>query len=356
VKTFLGGLAARIALASLSVSAVAVAIVAVGVLIFGEASFTWLMVQHGSDTATARAMFDESVRTALVVAAVVAVAAALTWGLYLARRISRPLEQVGSAARRLAQGERGVQVSRAGPAELASLADSFNQLSTQLEQQERERVELIENFAHELRTPLTNLLGYLHGMRDGVVEPGPEVLDALREEVERLHRLSMSLDALTESGSTDTGARMARVDLVALIRSAVDLSAPLFERAHVRVELDLPPSLAAFAVPDHLSQVLSNLLQNGQRYTPPGGTVTVTARRDGGSLLVVVANTGAQVPASQLARVFERFYRVDPSRDRATGGAGIGLAIVKQLVEQAGGRVGAESSAGMTRFWFSIPT
>jgi signal transduction histidine kinase len=352
----LRGLAATIALASLSVSAVAVAIVAVGVLVFGEASFTWLMVQHGSDTATARAMFDESVRTVLVVATVVAVVAALACGLYLARRISRPLELVGGAARRLAQGERGVQVGRTGPVELVSLADSFNQLSTQLEQQERERVELIENFAHELRTPLTNLLGLLHGMRDGVVEPGPEVLDALREEVERLHRLSMSLDALTESGSADPGARLVRLDLVALIRSAADLSAPGFERAGVRVELDLPTHLPAFAVPDHLSQVLSNLLQNAQRYTPAGGTVTVSARREGGSLLVCVANTGAQLAASHLARVFERFYRVDPSRDRATGGAGIGLAIVKQLVEQAGGRVGADSHAGTTRFWFSIPS
>jgi signal transduction histidine kinase len=145
------------------------------------------------------------------------------------------------------------------------------------------------------------------------------------------------------------------LDMVPVIRSAVELAALGFQRARIRVDLDLPPSLPAVAVPDHLSQVLANLLQNAQRYTPAGGSVALSAWRDGGSLLVSVANTGPEIPQGQLARVFERFYRVDRSRDRATGGAGIGLAIVKQLVEQAGGRVGAESSDGTTRFWFTLP-
>ena len=108
-------------------------------------------------------------------------------------------------------------------------------------------------------------------------------------------------------------------------------------------------------IPDRLAQVLANLLSNAVRYTPAGGVVTVRAERRPGDVLVSVANTGDGIPAEDLDRVFERFYRVEKSRDRARGGAGIGLAIVKQLVEGAGGRVGAESGDGQTRFWFSLP-
>jgi signal transduction histidine kinase len=139
------------------------------------------------------------------------------------------------------------------------------------------------------------------------------------------------------------------------VRSAVELSGPAFERGGVSVELDLPPALPARANPDHLAQVLANLVSNAARYTPPGGRVTVRAERRAGDVLVSVVNTGESIPPGDLERVFERFYRVDKSRDRARGGAGIGLAIVKQLVEAAGGRVGAESADGTTRFWFTVP-
>jgi signal transduction histidine kinase len=117
----------------------------------------------------------------------------------------------------------------------------------------------------------------------------------------------------------------------------------------------VPESLPARANPDHLAQVLGNLLSNAVRYTPAGGSVSVRAERRPGDLLISVANSGDPIPPDDLDRVFERFYRVEKSRDRARGGAGIGLAIVKQLVEAAGGRVGADSSDGQTRFWFSLP-
>ena len=349
------GIAVRIAAASLLAVAVAVAIVAIGVLTVGEASFTSVMAEHGTAAASAQAMFDDSVRRVLLAAIAVGLGTAVTCGAYLAHRISQPIERVGAAARLLAQGELGITVPRAGPPELVSLADSFNQLSAELDRQERQRVELIENFAHELRTPLTSLVGYLHALRDGVVEAGPEVFGWLGEEVERLRRLSLSLDVLLDSDPDGARARREDLDLSAAIRSAVELAAPGFERAMVHVELDVPRRLAAAAVPDHLRQVLANLLQNAERYTPAGGTVTVSARAEPGSVLVSVVYTGGEVAAVDLDRVFERFYRIDLSRNRASGGAGIGLAIVKQLVEQAGGRVGADSTGGATRFWFTLP-
>jgi signal transduction histidine kinase len=139
------------------------------------------------------------------------------------------------------------------------------------------------------------------------------------------------------------------------VRSALELATPAIERAGLRLVTDIPPTLPARADMDGLSQVLANLLSNAVRYTPRGGTITVRAERRPGDLLVSIANTGDGIPPEDLDRVFERFYRVEKSRDRARGGAGIGLAIVKQLVESAGGRVGAESRDGTTRFWFSVP-
>ncbi len=346
-------LATRLVLAALAVALVAVGTITTGVLVVGAYVFQELMVAQGESKAAVEAMWQHSVVTVVAVAAAGAAVLSVGLGVFLAWRLSRPLSRLGGAARRVADGDYGARVAREGPRELVSVADSFNQMAEALEAQERQRAELVTNFAHELRTPLTNLRGYLEAMRDGVMAPSADVFDSLREEVDRLERLSRSLDSL----SGDVPAEPVELDLAVAIRAVADLARPGFERDGLRLQVELPASgqLRARAVPDHLSQVLANLLQNAQRYTPEGGTVTVTAAAAADSVLVTVGNAGAEIPAADLPHVFERFYRVDKSRDRARGGAGIGLAIVKQLVEQAGGRVGAESGPGATRFWFRLP-
>jgi signal transduction histidine kinase len=153
----------------------------------------------------------------------------------------------------------------------------------------------------------------------------------------------------------NTGQSLTEVDLAAAVRAAVALSGPSLERAGLTVDVRVPDRLPARADPDGLAQVLGNLLQNAIRYTPSGGRVDVRAERRSDDILVSVSNSGEGIPAEDLPHVFERFYRVDKSRDREHGGAGIGLAIVQQIVESGGGRVGAESERGMTRFWFSVP-
>jgi signal transduction histidine kinase len=269
--------------------------------------------------------------------------------------LARPLDEISGAARRIADGDYAARVPREGPEELASLADSFNQMAASLERQEQMRRDFIANAAHELRTPLTNLQGYLEALRDGVIVADAATYESLHEEADRLVRLSRSLDALAEGDADTSPATRIELDLAAAIRSAIDLAAPAIERAGLRLETGLPPSLPARADPDRVAQVLANLLSNAIRYTARGGLVTVRAERRPADVLVSVTNTGDSIPADDLDRVFERFYRVEKSRDRARGGAGIGLAIVKQLVESGGGRVGAESAEGQTRFWFSIP-
>ena len=224
-----------------------------------------------------------------------------------------------------------------------------------LSDQERARKDFIVNAAHELRTPLTNLQGYLEALRDGVIAPTPEQFRSLHEEAERLVRLSRSLDALAENDRMDRAVVRQRIDVVQAIRSAFELTRPAFEAKAIRVELALPDRLAARAEPDGVAQVLANLLQNASRYTPDGGSAWIRAGSRSSQVVVYITNTGEGIPPQDLPHVFERFYRVEKSRDSARGGAGIGLAIVKQLVEASGGAVGADSGDGVTRFWFALP-
>src|SRR5256885_537836 len=349
------GIAVRIAALSLLVAAVAVAVIAIGVLGVAQTTFSRLMVQAGQSAATARAMFDHSVVAVFIGAGVIAAVVSVVLASLLAIRLARPLDEIAAGARRVARGEYQVRVQRAGPEEVASLADSFNQMAEALQQQERMRRDFIVNAAHELSTPLTNLQGYLEALRDGVIAPSTQQFQSLHEEVDRLVRLSQSLNTLAEDNGAVRARTLQTIDLVPALRAAVELARPSFDGKAIRVELNLPDRLAARADPDQLAQVLANLLQNASRYTPDGGMVRVAAEARRNDVLVSVSNTGQAIPQQDLPHVFERFYRVEKSRDRARGGAGIGLAIVKELVEATGGRVGAESQAGVTRFWFSLP-
>ena len=349
------GIATRIALAALIAAGVGLLILAVGVTFVGAEIFRALMAEVGVSADHAQEMYDRSVTTVVLAAVVVAAIASVVLAIIMARMLARPLAEVGAAARRIAQGDYAARVPRDGPDELASLADSFNQMAASLERQEETRRDFIANAAHELRTPLTNLQGYLEALRDGVITADRATYESLWDEAERLVRLSHSLDALADGDAATAPPRLEEVDLSAAIRAAFDLAQPGLERAELGLVVDLPDRLPARANPDALAQVLGNLISNAALYTPAGGTVTVRAERRASDLLVSISNTGDRIPAADLERVFERFYRVEKSRDPARGGAGIGLAIVKQLVEAAGGRVGAESREGLTRFWFSLP-
>lgn len=348
------GIAARIFLAALATAAIGLAILALGVLVVGARTFEQLFIEAGDTAEHARGMYDASVSSVVFVAVAVALVTSIIISLILARRLARPLADVGSAARRVAAGDHSVRVPRDGPEEIRDLADSFNQMAASIGEQEQVRRDFIANAAHELRTPLTNLQGYLEALRDGVIEADAATYDSLWEEAERLVRLSRSLDALADGDAVLESGRLEEVDLSAAIRSAIELVQPQVERAGLTLGVDVPEHLLARANPDHLAQVLANLLSNALRYGSAGGSIVVRAERRPADLLVSVINSGEPIPVADLGRVFERFYRVEKSRDRARGGAGIGLAIVKQLVEAAGGRVGAESSDGRTCFWFSL--
>jgi two-component system sensor histidine kinase BaeS len=299
-------------------------------------------------------MFDSSVSVVLLLAGIVAAVGAVALALVLSRRIARPIERLAVIAGRTAEGDLRTMAPDEGPAEVRALAAAYNVMVDRLAEQEAIRREFVMNAAHELRTPLTNLQGYLEALRDGVLPPDPATFDSLSEEVDRLSRLAASLDLLT--GGEAGRALPADLDLAVAVRSAADLAAPAFARRGIAIEVAAPGPVIVHARVDELAQILSNLLQNAVRYTPAGGSARLELERSGGSAVVRVTNSGPGIPAADLPRVWERFYRVEKSRDRGSGGAGIGLAIVRRLVEEAGGHVGASSDAAATTFWFALPT
>jgi signal transduction histidine kinase len=349
-----GGIGLRIAGTAVLVAGVALVILAGGVILVGSQTFAALMADHGVSTASSDAMFQDSVVQIVLVAGAVAVIVAVVLAALISGRLVQPLREIGVTARRIAEGHYESRIARRGPDEIVNLADSFNLMAASLEAQEQMRREFIANAAHELRTPLTNLKGYLEALRDEVIPADRATFESLWEETERLVRLSHGLDTLA-AGDTAGPLTSTDVDLAQAIRSAVELVQPMARASGLAISLDVPERLPTRGDPDQLAQVLGNLLQNALRYTPEGGNVAVRAERRPADILVSVSNTGPGIPAADLAHVFERFYRVEKSRDRASGGAGIGLSIVKQLVDAHGGRVGAESDGRMTRFWFSLP-
>ena len=341
-------------MACLLVMALAVAIIGTGVLQVARVQFEQLMMKHGSSAAEASAMFQQTVSMIFATAALLAAILSVVLAMILARYITRPVEKVSEAAGRLARGDYRARAVEQGPNEIRSLATAFNSMADSLQLQEQVRRDFVAGAAHELLTPLTNLQGYLEGLRDGVVAPNQAVFASLHEESDRLVRLSRALLDLAEAPSRTATAE--DIDLRKVIESTVQLLAPAMHRRGVQVTVGLPHAVVVRSNPDHLTQVLFNLLQNASRYAQDGGTVDVQAEHRGRDVRISVSNNGGSISAHDLPRIFERFYRVDKARGRDSGGHGLGLALVKQLVEAEGGEVGADSGEGRTTVWFTLLT
>ncbi len=285
----------------------------------------------------------------------VVVAAGAT--LFLSRRILRPVESLAQAARGLSRGDLTQRVTVRFKDEFGELANAFNAMAQDLERTEQLRRNLVADVAHELRTPLSNVQGHLEAIRDGLLPPDPVTLDSIYEEVLLLARLVEDLQELTLADAGQLTLLRQSADVVEIVRRAVAAAQPPASVKGLTLEATLPDQPAAAEVdPERIGQVLRNLLSNAITHTSAGGRVTVNLNDDGDEMRISVADTGAGIPSEDLPYVFERFYRVDHSRLRATGGAGLGLTIAKRLVEAHGGTIGVESEVGKgSRFIFTLP-
>jgi signal transduction histidine kinase len=332
-------------------------VIVLAVLRFSSEQIMHLIMVGVDSPEEAQAMFDLYVMRVLLVAAAIGILGGGLAATWLVRRVLRPIEQLTDATLALASGDLAARVAEPPEAELQRLASAFNRMASSLERVEHLRKGLVEDVAHELRTPLTSLRGYTEALADGVVEPTPEMLRLVQSEIERLARLVEGLDQLARGDHEMRRRAWVEVDLAAMMEGALELVAPELRSRNIRVSVHADPDLPlVMADADAIGQVVSNLVQNAARYTDDGGDIVVRLATDGDLLRCSVENTGPTIPSAELPLIWERMYRTDPSRARSSGGAGIGLAIVRQVIEGHGGSVGATSGNGRTSVWFLMPT
>ncbi len=292
----------------------------------------------------------------LIVVAVIAGVVALALGLILIRQIVRPVKLLNHAAREVAGGNLSYRVNIRSKDELGDLGGSFNAMAGSLEAAEAERRRMIADISHELRTPLTVIEGTVDGIQDGVFPADRQHLDAIKEQTALLTRLTADLGDLSLAESGRLRLQMASADVADVVRRGLMAFAAPARGKGIELASDLAPGLPRVEVDvARIDQVLGNLMSNAVRHTPAGGRIAVSAKAidrdlahgiDSPSVLISVADTGEGISPEHLPHVFDRFYRVEESRSREDGGAGLGLAIVRQMVLAHGGQAWAESEPG----------
>ena len=304
--------------------------------------------------------FRASMFESLGYAVTASVIAALLVSFFISRRIVAPVRTLTNASQHIAEGHYAERVQVNGSDEIAQLAARFNKMTTQLEQVESMRRQLIGDVTHELRTPLTSIKGYMEGLIDGVLPSTPETFDQIHHEADRLSRLVDDLQELSRVEAKAYPLDFRSLTVPNLVQTTLKRLSPQATAKRISLRSSLPADLPhVLADEDRITQVLVNLVANAIQYTPEDGEVTISAARHENEIYISVKDTGIGIPPEYLANLFTRFYRVDKSRSRnAGGGSGIGLTIAKHLVEAHGGRIWVESTGegqGST-FSFSLRT
>src|SRR5262245_20604236 len=302
----------------------------------------WVMFHMGDDVKIL-AVTAASASTALLVA------------LLVARPIGQGIDRLGAASASLAAGDLAARAPEEGPAELAELARSFNEMAANLSSLFDARRELVAWASHDLRTPIASLQAMLEAVEDGLAPP-EAYLASMAEQVRTLARLVEDLFELARIDAGVLTLELRKAELAALIEACVRGLGAEARSRNVSVEARVANGVSAHCAPEQVERVLYNLLTNAVRHTPPDGSVAVPAEADPQEVRIVVEDTGDGLTPEAAARMFERFWRGDGARAAGDGGAGLGLAIARGLVEAHGGRIWAETRPeGGTRVSFTLP-
>ena len=293
--------------------------------------------------AVAATVFADDIGLNRRLGVIVAVLLALLVVQLLARGMTAPLREMAVAAAAMARGEHGQQVSVRGRDEVAQLAEAFNAMSAELAETDRQRRELVANVSHELRTPLSALQATLENLIDGVQPADPATLEAMHEQVARLGRMVTQLLDLSRMEADEAPLNKCSFAVASLLRRVREEASLRAPKGFDLEASATPADLELVADEERIHQVMTNLVDNAIRFSPPGGSVRVSATAQNGSVRFEVADEGPGIPADQRSRVFERFYSLDEAR--SGGGPGLGLAISRWIVEMHGGEISADEAA-----------
>jgi len=319
--------------------------------------FMTLMEKYHVSPEPAHDMFVEAIHRYLVWASLAAVILAVILSYFMMRRVLSPLIQMTVISREIAAGNFVLRVPAVSEDEVGQLARAFNRMSESLEKIERLRRDLMIDVAHELRTPLTNIRGYLEALNDGVLPPSMETFAMLQNETLRIVQLVEDVLQLAKADAARDNLYLEPVDVVQIIREQIKADQPLFSRRNIRINSKLPDEVVMVPGDHHrLTRVFRNLGDNAARYTPRNNEISVQVGIHGSIAQIYYRNPVESLTQADVPYLFERFYRGEKSRSRHHGGAGIGLAIVKELVEAHQGRVQAELSDGILQIYVELPT
>ena len=274
-------------------------------------------------------------------------------------QLTKPLQQMAKAAKSFGNGDFSIRVNVTSEDEVGELARAFNSMADKLAASEGMRRAFVANVSHELKTPMTTIAGFIDGILDGTIPPEREkyYLNIVTVEIKRLSRLVTSMLALSRIDSGELKMSTASFDISAtVLNTFLTFEQKLDERKINVIGLEDNQPLFIEGDPDMIHQVVYNLVENAAKFTNVGGDITVSVEDKGTDALVTITNTGAGIPSDQIGFIFDRFYKTDKSRSHDKNGMGLGLYLVKTIIQLHGGEITAESVEGeYTRFWFRLP-
>lgn len=306
----------------------------------------------------AQQAFLDQLQENLITAAIIAGLLAIALGLLISRALAMPLASLANAAQLFGQRQWSQRIKPQGTREIADVANAMNNMAASLQEIEAQRRDMVADIAHELRTPVSVIQGNLRAMLDGVYPLERAEIATIYDETRLLNRLIDDLRELALAESGQMTLNLQSVNPSEIVRSTAEHFEAVADAQDIRLNVQMLPNLPPVrADADRLAQVLRNLLINAMRFTPTGGTITLSVVHTAPTVTFSVQDTGPGIAPQDKPYLFDRFYRGDRSRARNTGGTGLGLAIAKSLIEAMGGQIGVESVVGAgSTFWFHLPT
>ena len=318
--------------------------------------FITLMEKYHISPNESHQMFIDSVHRYLLWGSFLAALLAAVVSTLITRRILGPLTRMQQITQRIASGDFSAEIPVVTRDEVGDLSQAFNRMTESLNHMEQLRKTMIVDAAHEFKTPLTNIRGYLEALADGMVPASKETFSLLEKESERLVRLVSDILKLARAGGARISLDILEIALMDAVTNVYEMFHLRFSEKNIRADLSgIDDGCRVLADPHKLSQMLHNLFENALQYTPRDGILKVSADPLPPEIRISFVNTCEHLREEDLPLLFERFFRGERSRSREYGGAGIGLAVVKDLVEAHRGRVGADMAAGEIRVWFTLP-